>query len=103
MGVVHSSKSAWWAYIPAFAICGSGLGLGWTFANIATQEVVDPQRAGETSGVVLTFLVTLGGIGLAVAATIIAALEHGGHSPPSSYDTTLRILAFVSLGPLSSS
>lgn len=93
-----TAVSSWWAYVPVFALCGFGLGLGWTFANIATQEVVDPQRAGEASGVVLTFLVTLGGIGLAVAATIIAALEHSGHGMASAYATTLRIFAFMSLG-----
>jgi MFS family permease len=93
-----ASVTSWWAYVPVFAICGFGLGLGWTFSNIATQEVVDPDRAGEASGVVLTFLVTCGGIGLAGAASIIAAFLHAGHSAASAYDETLRIFALVSLG-----
>lgn len=93
-----ASVTSWWAYVPVFAICGFGLGLGWTFSNIATQEVVDPDRAGEASGVVLTFLVTCGGIGLAGAATIIAAYLRAGHSPASALDDTLRIFALVSLG-----
>src|SRR5215469_785897 len=93
-----TSVTAWWAFVPAFAICGFGLGLGWTFANIATQEVVDPDRAGEASGVVLTCLVTVGGIGLAAAASIITALEHSGHNKGSAYETTLRLLACLSIG-----
>src|SRR5262249_46342185 len=84
--------------VPVFAICGFGLGLGWTFSNIATQEVVDPDRAGEASGVVLTFLVTCGGIGLAGAASIIASFLHAGRSPASAYRETLRFFGLVSLG-----
>lgn len=92
-----TSVTSWWAYVPVFALCGFGLGLGWTFANIATQEVVGPDRAGEASGVVLTFLVTCGGVGLAGAASIIAALLHSGHSPRSAYDDTLLVFAILSL------
>jgi MFS family permease len=93
-----TSVTAWWAYASAFALCGFGLGLGWTFANIATQEVVDPDRAGEASGVVLTILVTIGGIGLAAAATTVQALTHAGYANGSAYEITLRLCAFLSLG-----
>jgi EmrB/QacA subfamily drug resistance transporter len=96
--VLLTNVTSWWAYVPVFAVCGFGLGLGWTFANIATQEVVDPGRAGEASGVVLTFLVTFGGIGLAAAASIISALEHAGRGTAGTYETTLRVFAFLSLG-----
>ncbi|HEY1644531.1 MAG TPA: MFS transporter [Streptosporangiaceae bacterium] len=89
--------TSWWAFVPIFAICGFGLGLGWTFASIATPEVVDPARAGEASGIVLTFLVTLGGIGLAAAASIISALERSGHTPRSAQETTLVIYALLSV------
>jgi len=47
--------------------------------------------------VVLTFLVTLGGIGLAEAASLVSSLQRTGHSPPSSYETTLLVFAFLSL------
>lgn len=89
--------TSWWAFVPIFSICGFGLGLGWTFSNIATQEVVDPDRAGQASGIVLTFLVTLGGIGLAAAASIISALERTGHSPRDAQETTLVIYALLSI------
>jgi EmrB/QacA subfamily drug resistance transporter len=89
--------TTWWAYVPVFAICGFGLGLGWTFTNIATQEVMGPERAGEASGVVLTFLVTFGGIGLAGAASIIGGLLRAGHSRASAYDTTLLCFALLAL------
>lgn len=89
--------TSWWAYVPVFAICGFGLGLGWTFTNIATQEVVGPDRAGEASGVVLTFLVTTGGVGLAGAASIIGGLLRAGHDAASAYNTTLLAFALLAL------
>jgi hypothetical protein len=38
-----------------------------------------------------------GGVGLAGAASIIAALLRSGHSPRSAYDDTLLVFAIVSL------
>lgn len=80
---------AWWLYIPVFTWCALGLGLGWTFASVATQQVIEPARAGEASGVVLTALVVLGAIALAAAASAISALtpERG---PQEAYDAVLR-------------
>ena len=87
--IALSQVTAWWLYIPVFAWCGLGLGLGWTFASVATQQVVPPARAGEASGVVLTFLVTLGAIALAGAAATITAMTP--ESPAEdAYDTILR-------------
>jgi EmrB/QacA subfamily drug resistance transporter len=86
---------AWVAYLPAFALAGLGFGLGWSFANVGTQEVVRPDRAGEASGVVLTILVTAGGIGIAAAAAAIAQLEASGTSPRAAIDGTLRVIALA--------
>ncbi|MFI1393425.1 MFS transporter [Streptomyces sp. NPDC020681] len=81
--------TAWWLYVPVFAWCGLGLGLGWTFSSVATQQVVPPARAGEASGVLLTFLVTLGAIALAGAASAIIAMTPE-RTPEEAYDTILR-------------
>ncbi len=86
-----------WASIVVFAACGLGLGLGWTFANIATQDVVRPERAGEASGVVLEVLVTMGGIGVAAASTLVAGLQQGGHSLAHADVIALRTFAIVIL------
>ncbi|MFJ1703783.1 MFS transporter [Kitasatospora sp. NPDC088346] len=88
--ITLSLVTAWWLYVPVFAWCGLGLGLGWTFATVATQQVVPPARAGEASGVVLTALVTLGAVALAAAASAIAALtpERGAEA---AYDAVLRV------------
>jgi len=88
----------WWAYVAAFGVCGLGLGTGWTFANVATQELVSTERAGEASGVVLSVLVTMGGVGVAAAAAIIGGLERHGQGASDAFDTTLRIFAVLLLG-----
>ncbi|MFE9466914.1 MFS transporter [Streptomyces virginiae] len=81
---------AWWLYVPVFAWCGLGLGLGWTFSSVATQQVVSPARAGEASGVLLTFLVTLGAIALAGTAAAISAMTPQ-RPPEEAYDAILRL------------
>ncbi|MFE6911512.1 MFS transporter [Streptomyces erythrochromogenes] len=82
--------SAWWLYVPVFAWAGLGLGLGWTYSSVATQQVVAPARAGEASGVLLTFLVTLGAIALAGTAAAISAMTPQ-RSPEEAYDAVLRL------------
>lgn len=88
--ITLSHVTAWWLYVPVFAWCGLGLGLGWTFSSVATQQVVPTARAGEASGVLLTFLVTLGAIALAAAATTITAMTPE-RPPEEVYDTILRV------------
>jgi MFS family permease len=74
-------SESWAVYVPCFALAGFGLGLGWAFTSVATQQIVPPAKAGAASGIVLTLLVGLGGIGVAVAASIIetrAGVDLGG-------------------------
>ncbi|MFK0238391.1 MFS transporter [Streptomyces vinaceus] len=88
--------NAWWAYVPVFACCGLGLGLGWTFSSVATQQLVAPARAGEASGVLLTFLVTLGAVALAVTAAALTSMAP--HRPLSEiYDLILQCGGIVVL------
>ncbi len=91
---VHS----WPAYIIIFGVTGFGLGLGWTFSNIGTQEAVRPERAGEASGVTLTIIVTAGGVGVAAAASAIAGLDASGASLHTAIDSVLRTLAAIMVG-----
>lgn len=63
----------WIAYVPFFAVAGFGLGLGWAYTSVATQAITPPEKAGATGGIVLTLLVGLGGIAVAVAASVIDA------------------------------
>ena len=93
VGVLAMSFAHSWAvYVPCFAFAGLGFGLGWTFASVGTQSVVSPERAGEASGVLLTILVTAGGIGIATSATVIELLVHSGTSTADAINGTLRVL-----------
>ena len=93
--VVLAVVTSWWAYVPALAICGFGLGLGSTVASIASQQVAGPDQAGEVSGIVLTIRTTAAGISLAVTASIVDAFEHGGHGTAAACDRALLIVAVL--------
>jgi hypothetical protein len=40
-----TSSESWLLYLPGFALVGVGLGLGWAYASVATQVVVEPAKA----------------------------------------------------------
>ena len=81
-----------------FAVAGLGLGLGYTFVNVATQGLVPLERTGEASGVVLTVVVTMGGIGVALASSMILGFEDRRSGLTEAYSTTLRIFAVLCCG-----
>ncbi len=89
---------SWGPFVVVFAVAGLGLGLGYTFANVATQDLVALERTGEASGVVLTVVVTMGGIGVALASSMIIGFQNGGHGLADAYATTLRIFAAICFG-----
>jgi EmrB/QacA subfamily drug resistance transporter len=89
---------SWGPFVVVFAIAGLGLGLGYTFANVATQDLVPVERTGEASGVVLTVVVTMGGIGVALSSAMIVGFEHGGHGVAGAYAITLRVFAAICFG-----
>jgi MFS family permease len=92
VGVLALSLAHGWpVYVPCLALAGLGFGLGWTFASVGTQTVVSPERAGEASGVLLTILVSAGGIAIAIAATVIQMLERSGTSAGTAINGTLQV------------
>jgi MFS family permease len=64
-------------FVVVAIVAGFGLGLVWAFTSVATQAVVRPEQAGEASGVVLTVVVTLGGVAIAIASSIIESSSGG--------------------------
>jgi MFS family permease len=58
-----------------------GLGLIVTsITSVSTQAVVPAQKAGQASGVVLTIVVTMGGVAIAIASTAAESAGAGVHS-----------------------
>ena len=92
--LVTSAVNAWGAYLPLLGITGFALGLGWTLPSIGTQTVVDPARAGEAAGVNLTVMVTIAGIAVAVAGTLI---ELGSAGTADIIGATKGVLRLVSV------
>lgn len=92
-----ATSRGWAMYLPALTACGFTLGLVYAFTTVATQAVVRPQQAGEAAGIALTSMVTLGGVGVAVAGTALEVLRGNGLSTGAGVGVILGILAAVLL------
>jgi hypothetical protein len=95
--LITSAVNAWGAYLPLLGITGFALGLGWTLPSIGTQTVVDPARAGEAAGVNLTVMVTIAGIAVAVAGTLIELGSVGTADIIGATKGVLRLVSVLSL------
>ncbi|WP_179468037.1 MFS transporter [Mycolicibacterium vinylchloridicum] len=80
-------------YVVALTACGLTMGFVYAFTTVATQAVVPPERAGGAAGVTLTFLVTIAGIGVAVAGTTLEALQGNGFGSGSGIAMILAVVA----------
>ncbi|MER6076421.1 MFS transporter [Streptomyces sp. NPDC001817] len=67
-------------YVLLLGTAGGTLGLATRLTIIASQAVIPPERAGEASGVTLTAMTTLGGIGMALASSTLP--RHGTPTTP---------------------
>lgn len=59
-----------WLFFAFSVFSGFGLGLSFSFANVVTQSIVDPDKAGAASGVVMTLLVGIGGVAVGAASAV---------------------------------
>lgn len=87
----------WVPYLIALTVCGFAMGLAYAFTTVATQSAVPPERAGEAAGIALTALVTLAGVGVAVAGTVLEMLHRGGTPTGEGISAILLALATVLL------
>jgi MFS family permease len=83
-------------FVVALALCGITTGMGYALGQVAVQNVLPPERSAEGTSVLLTFLISIGGIGV-VAATAVVEAVGGGHPTVASIDVTLFALAGVLL------
>jgi len=82
-------------YLLLMAVASFFLGLGFQFGNIAVQSVVDLSEAGAAAGVLLTVMVTTGGVGVVAAA---ASLEtFGDGRTTDQFATTVTYLEWAGL------
>ena len=64
-------------FILVAVFAGLGFGMSWAFTSVSTQAVVPPEKAGQASGVVLTIVVTMGGVAIALASTVVESANAG--------------------------
>ena len=82
-------------YLLLMAIASFFLGLGFQFGNIAVQSVVDLSDAGAAAGVLLTVMVTTGGVAVVAAAASLEAFGDGGTS--DQFATTVTYLQWAGI------
>ena len=92
LGLLAAARD-WALYVPTLTACGFTLGLVYAFTTVATQAVVSPQRAGEAAGIALTVMIVMGGVGVAVASTMLERLRSTGMSTAGGIDVIFAILA----------
>lgn len=69
-------------YVVALGLCGITTGMGYALGQLAVQNVLPPARSAEGSGVLLTLLICVGGIGVVAATAVIEAV--GDQRPTSA-------------------
>jgi EmrB/QacA subfamily drug resistance transporter len=80
-------------YLVALPVFGFGYGLGWSLASVGTQTVVPTERAGAASGVTLATLIGVGGLCVALAATLIKSITASGTAEGTAIESILLVLA----------
>lgn len=64
------------------------LGMGYQFGNIAVQSVVEESQSGAAAGVLLTLMVSLGGVAVVIASATMESVS-GGEPTQSAISITL--------------
>jgi EmrB/QacA subfamily drug resistance transporter len=95
--LLTSAVDAWGVYLPLLGLTGFAFGLGWTLPSIGTQTAVDPARAGEAAGVNLTVMVTIAGVAVAVAGTLIELGADGTADIAGATTWVVRLVSVLSL------
>ncbi len=65
-------------YVLVLAFCGVTTGMGYSLGQIAVQNVLPAQRSAEGTSVMLTLLISIGGIGVVVASAVVEAFGDPG-------------------------
>jgi EmrB/QacA subfamily drug resistance transporter len=81
----------------ALVVFGLGYGLCWAMLSVGTQSVVPTDRAGEASGVSLSIVIGMAGLGVAVVASLIEVVAAGGTGEGTAIEQILRVIAIGSV------
>jgi EmrB/QacA subfamily drug resistance transporter len=84
-------------FAAALVVFGLGYGLCWAMLSVGTQAVVPQDRAGEASGVSLSIVIGMAGLGVAVVASLIEVVAAGGTGEGAAIEQILRVIAIGSV------
>ena len=81
----------------ALTVFGIGYGLCWAMLSVGTQTVVPPDQAGEASGISLSIVIGMAGLGVALVASLIEIVSGGGTGEGEAIEQILRVIAIGSV------
>jgi len=79
-------------FVVALACCGITTGMGYSLGQVAVQNVLPAERSAEGTSVLLTVIISVGGIGVVSAAAVVEAVGDG-RTTSAGIDTTLFTVA----------
>jgi hypothetical protein len=71
-------------YFVALGLCGITTGMGYSLGQLAVQNVLPAARSAEGTGVLLTALICVGGVGAVAATAVVEAVGDGRPTPAAS-------------------
>ena len=81
----------------ALTVFGIGYGLCWAMLSVGTQAAVRQEQAGEASGVSLSIVIGMAGLGVAVVASLIEIVSGSGTGEGQAIEQILRVIAIGSV------
>lgn len=76
-------------FLIVMGLSSFSLGMGFQFGNIAVQSVVPESQSGAAAGVLLTLMVSLGGVAVVIASATMEAVGGAGGVTPGAIEVTL--------------
>jgi EmrB/QacA subfamily drug resistance transporter len=84
-------------FAAALSVFGLGYGLCWAMLSVGTQAAVPQEQAGAASGISLSIVIGMAGLGVAVVASLIEVVAGGGTGEGSAIEQILRVIAIGSV------
>jgi MFS family permease len=82
-------------FVVALALCGITTGMGYSLGQVAVQNVLPPARSAEGTSVLLTVLISVGGIGVVAATAVVEAIGDGKVTQRGIEVTLLAVAALL--------
>jgi hypothetical protein len=82
-------------FVVALACCGITTGMGYSLGQVAVQNVLPAERSAEGTSVLLTVLISVGGIGVVAAAAVVEGVGVGQPTTAGIAVTLVAVAGFL--------